>query len=79
MIKQSYSNPLIEQNLNMQSMWFLFPGCHLHHFSKFALFVLLKTVILYFPQLVTKIVAKTLKNDDNAQVGSVHTYKCLGT
>lgn len=49
MIKQLYSNPVTEQNLKIQSMWFIFPGCHLHYFSKFALFVLLKIAISYFP------------------------------
>lgn len=78
MIKQSYSNPLTEKNLNIQSMWFICPGCHLHWFLMFTLFILLKILILYFPQLVTKIVAKTLKSyDKDAQVGSVGTYKCV--
>lgn len=47
MIKQLNSNPLIEQNLNIQSMWFILPGCHLHYFLEFVLFILLKIVIWF--------------------------------
>lgn len=48
MIKESNSNPLTEQNLNIRSMWFILPGCNLHYFSEFALFILLKIVISFF-------------------------------